>query len=152
MTVRPARAADAAAIAVLSGELGYPASPADVGHRLATLLPDPAQCVRVAEDPAGTVIGWAHAAEQLVLETGPRCELLGLVVSATGRGRGAGRALVAAVEAWAAERRLPIVSLRCNVVRTAAHGFYARLGYGQVKTQLALRKRLGGNGPGGPTA
>ncbi len=103
---------------------------------------DPSQCVRIAADEAGAVVGWAHAAEQLVLESGPRCELLGIVVDASARGAGAGRALVSAVETWAAGRQLPVIVLRCNVLRTEAHAFYGRLGFERAKTQTVLRKRL----------
>lgn len=152
INVRPAVPADAPAIASLSGELGYPGSSSDVAARLALLAADPKQCVRVAQDAGGSVIGWAHAAEQMVLESGSRCELLGLVVASARRRSGAGRALVAAVEEWAEERRLPVVSLRCNEVRTAAHEFYARLGYEHAKTQRAFRKRLPGADAGAPMA
>ena len=116
------------------------------------LTVDTSQCVRVAERDDGSVVGWAHAAEQMVLESGLRCELLGLVVSQSGRGAGVGRALVGAVEEWAAGRSLPVVSLRCNEVRTDAHAFYARLGYEHAKTQRALRKRLDDAHAGEPMA
>jgi len=152
MIIREATPADAAAIASLSRELGYPGSAVSVAGRLAVLAADPAQCVRVAEDAAGAVIGWAHAAGQMVLESGPRCELLGLVVTAAARRSGTGRALVLAIEEWAVERGLPVVSLRCNEIRTEAHAFYARLGYEHAKTQRAFRKRLPGADPGAPMA
>lgn len=152
IAIRGAVGADAPAIASLSGELGYPGSARDIATRLAVLAADPAQCVRVAQDAGGAVIGWAHAAEQIVLESGPRCELLGLVVAATARRSGAGRALVAAIEEWAAERRLPVVSLRCNEIRADAHAFYARLGYEHAKTQRAFRKRLPSADAGAPMA
>jgi len=150
--VRTARLEDASAIAAMSGELGYPASPELVERRLAILLADRTQCVLVAEHGDRGIIGWAHAAEQVVLESGTRCELLGLVITAAERGAGGGRALVSAVEAWAAARDIPVVSLRCNIVRKAAHAFYARLGYEAAKTQLAFRKRLDPSEPAGPMA
>jgi len=98
--------------------------------------------VRVAAGADGTVLGWAHAARQILLESGPRCELLGLVAAAEARGAGVGRALVEAVETWAREAALPLVSLRCNVIRAEAHGFYEHLGYQRRKTQHAFRKPL----------
>lgn len=150
--VRAARPEDAAAIAAMSGELGYPASREQVERRLAILLADRSQCVLVAGHPDRGIIGWAHAAEQVVLESGTRCELLGLVITAAERGGGGGRALVTAVEAWAAARGIPVVSLRCNIVRTASHAFYTQLGYDAAKTQLAFRKRLDPSAPAGPMA
>ena len=58
------------------------------------------------------------------------------------RGRGAGRALVGAVEAWAGARGLPLMTVRSNVVRAESHPFYERLGYVRSKTQHAYRKHL----------
>jgi GNAT superfamily N-acetyltransferase len=133
---------DAEAVARLSGELGYPATAAEIAARVGAFAGDPSQCVRVAAGPDGAVLGWAHAARQVLLESGERCELLGLVTAAEARGSGVGRALVEAVERWARDEGLPLVSLRCNVVRTAAHGFYEHLGYRRAKTQHAFRKAL----------
>jgi len=133
---------DAGDIARLSGALGYPATAAEIAARLESLADDPSQCVRLAEGPDGTVLGWAHAAHQVLLESGARCELLGLVTTPEARGTGVGRALVEAVETWARGAGLPLVSLRCNVVRTATHGFYEHLGYRRAKTQHAFRKAL----------
>jgi GNAT superfamily N-acetyltransferase len=92
--------------------------------------------------PSGAVVGWIHGAEHELIETGRHCEILGLVVDAEHRQVGAGRLLVAAVEAWAADRGLDDVAVRSNVVRTESHPFYERLGYRRVKTQHAYRKRL----------
>jgi GNAT superfamily N-acetyltransferase len=142
IVVRPPTTEDAEAIARLSGELGYPATTAEITARLRLLAGDSSQCIRVAERADGTVIGWAHASRQTLLESGARCELLGLVASRAARGVGVGRALVQAVETWAGDEDLPLVSLRCNVVRTEAHGFYEHLGYRRAKTQHAFRKAL----------
>lgn len=152
ITIRAPRPADAEAIARLSAELGYPATPGAMAARLAILLTDPTQCVRVAEAVDGRVVGWAHAAHQVVLESGDRCELLGLVTASAARGTGIGRLLVETIERWARDRRLPLVSLRCNVTRAAARGFYEHLGYQQVKTQHAFRKSLGGAADARPVA
>lgn len=150
-SVRPAIPHDAAAIAGLSGDLGYPAASGDISTRLALLLPEPGQCVRVGCDPSGRVVGWIHAAEQVVLESGRRCEVLGLVVEPAARGAGVGRMLLTEVERWAVLRGLPVVSLRCNVIRVDSHRFYQRAGYVAAKTQTAFRK-LPGPGPHGPAA
>lgn len=141
-TVRLPTPADAAAIAALSGELGYPADPNDIATRLALLGGDPAQCVRVAVAQGGRIVGFVHAARQVLLESGEKCEVLGLVVGAGARGRGIGRTLLETVEAWARAQRLPLVSLRCNIVREPAHRFYEHLGYRALKTQHAFRKVL----------
>jgi GNAT superfamily N-acetyltransferase len=142
--VRGATVADADRIAELSGVLGYLIEAAALAARLTRLLAREGELVLVAVSANGAVVGWAHAAEQELLESGRRCEILGLVVDAGQRGRGMGRALVAEVEAWAAGREVDIVAVRSNVARTESHPFYERLGYVRAKTQHAYRKRLRG--------
>ena len=141
LAIRPATPTDAAGIASLSGELGYPVAVETLADRLDRVLARVGDVVLVAE-AGGDVVGWIHGSEQEFLESGSRCELLGLVVDARQRGQGVGRRLVAAVEAWAARRGLELVSVRSNVARAESHPFYERLGYARVKTQHAYRKRL----------
>jgi GNAT superfamily N-acetyltransferase len=100
--------------------------------------------VLVAEAAPGQVIGWVHGAEQELLESGRRCEILGLVVDEAHRAQGVGRRLVQAVETWAAARALDRMAVRSNVVRAESHAFYERLGYVRAKTQHAYSKRLDG--------
>jgi ribosomal protein S18 acetylase RimI-like enzyme len=140
--VRPPRPADAPRLASLSAELGYPVAEETMRARLARLVARPTDLVLVAQPAEGAVVGWVHAAEQELLEAERRCEILGLVVDAAHRGRGAGRRLVHAVEEWAASRGLELVTVRSNVSRLESHPFYERLGYVRVKTQHAYRKRL----------
>lgn len=139
--IRLARPEDASALASLSHELGYPATPAQIASRLARILDDPAEVVCVAE-AAGRPIGWVHAADVQTLESGRSAEIRGLVVKEEHRGTGAGRALMERVESWARERGCGRVTLRSNVIRSEAHAFYQRLGYTIVKTQHAFRKDL----------
>ena len=140
--VRRACAADAPRLAALSGELGYPASAEEIAERLARLSGREADVVLVAESATGEVIGWLHGAEQDLLESGRRCEILGLVVGDAVRGQGIGRRLVEAVEGWAVGRGLDRMTVRSNVARTSSHPFYERLGYTRSKTQHAYRKAL----------
>jgi GNAT superfamily N-acetyltransferase len=141
--IRPATPADAGRLAALSSELGYPVTADDMGRRLGDLLARDGDVVLVAEHQPGQVVGWVHGSEQRLLESGRRCELLGLVVDARARGRGLGRRLVTAVEEWARSRGLEQMAVRSNVTRRESHPFYERLGYARVKTQHAYRKRLG---------
>jgi GNAT superfamily N-acetyltransferase len=140
--IRAARQADAPRLAELSGVLGYPASPEVFAVRLERVLAHSAEQVFVAETSPGLIAGWIHAAEQCLLETDPRCEILGLVVDASYRQLGVGRQLIAAAEAWARQRGLDEMSVRSNVLRAESHPFYERLGYTRVKTQHAYRKHL----------
>ena len=141
--IRPATLADAGRLAALSSELGYPVTADEIAGRLGELLARDGDIVLVAEHEPGQVAGWVHGSEQWLLESGRRCELLGLVVDARVRGRGLGRRLVTAVEEWARSRGLEQMAVRSNVTRAESHPFYERLGYARVKTQHAYRKRLG---------
>ncbi|MFI5209030.1 MAG: GNAT family N-acetyltransferase [Gemmatimonadales bacterium] len=143
LIIRRAVPGDASSIALLSGVLGYPVEAPAVAQRLRRLLPRPEDVVLVAEDEPGHLVGWLHGADQELLESGRRCEILGLVVAAECRGRGVGRRLVEAVERWAAERGLAEMTVRSNVVRPESHPFYERLGYSRTKTQHAYRKPVG---------
>ena len=144
MIVRRAITADAPRIAELSGVLGYPAEADAIRARLAHLLEREDQLVLVAAPAGGTAVGWVHAVEQELIESGRRCEIVGLVVDPGHRGQGVGRRLVAEVEAWATGRGLGLIAVRSNVTRTESHPFYERLGYLRTKTQHAYRKHLRG--------
>ena len=149
IVVRLAAAADAARLAELSEILGYPVASASLAARLERLLARVEDAVLVAEAESG-VVGWVHGAEQDLLESGRRCEILGLVVDPAYRSHGVGRGLVTAVEQWAANRGLEQMTVRSNVARAESHPFYQRLGYIRTKTQHAYRKALSGApSPGG---
>ena len=146
MRVRSAVPADAAAVARLSGQLGYPVAVQALTTRLQSLIASEEQAVYVATDATGEVVGWIHGAEQLLVESGTRCEILGLVVDEAVRRGGIGRRLVQAVEQWALARGLPEVSVRSAVSRAESHPFYEQLGYDRVKSQHVYRKRLAAAG------
>jgi GNAT superfamily N-acetyltransferase len=139
--IRTARAEDAAALAPLATQLGYPSTTEDIESRLALVLPDPSQLIAVAE-VSGQVVAWIHAALYLTLESGAAVELRGLVVDEKHRGMGIGRALTERVEEWTRQRGARTVRLRSNIIRDGAHAFYQHLGYSVVKTQHAFRKNL----------
>lgn len=139
--VRRAVAGDATHIAALSGVLGYPVEPRVMAERLGHLMPRDDNAVFVAVE-GDHVVGWIHGAEHALLEVGRLCEILGLVVDASLRRHGAGHALVAAIEAWAGSRGVPLVSVRSNVLRAESHPFYERMGFTRVKTQHSYRKKL----------
>jgi len=139
-TIRSATVADAVRIAELSGILGYPITAKTAAARLEYLLSRSEHLVVVAEITG--VVGWVHASEQYVLESGLQCEIIGLVVAADQRARGIGRGLVGRVERWAAERGLEQLSVRSNITRSESHPFYERLGYVRTKTQHVYRKPI----------
>ena len=142
MTLREARPDDAPELALLAGELGYPATTGELARRLAPLLDDRDHAVFVATGADGRALGWVHAVVRRQLESDDWVEVAGLVVGEPHRGGGAGAELLAAAERWAVARGLALVQLRSNVVRERAHGFYRRLGYEQVKAQYLFRRRV----------
>jgi GNAT superfamily N-acetyltransferase len=139
--IRRAHVEDAAEVARLSGELGYPVSSADVALRLAELLRNERHHILVAAD-GGRLLAWLHVEHRLSLEGGDRAELVGLVVDAQARRRGIGRALVGAAESWGRARGLPSLLVRSNVARERSHPFYESLGYSRSKTQHVYTRKL----------
>ncbi|HVP14557.1 MAG TPA: hypothetical protein VMS88_03370, partial [Terriglobales bacterium] len=76
--VRRMTAADAAAAADLSGQLGYACAPAEMRARIRGLRKAAHTVLLAAESVGGAVIGWAQAEERHLLETGRFAELTGL--------------------------------------------------------------------------
>jgi GNAT superfamily N-acetyltransferase len=139
--VRKALLADAGAIALLSGQLGYPASAKDIAARMKRIVPAAKNAILVAE-VGKKIIGWLHVSVTPLLEVPLRAEVNGLVVDETQRSLGAGASLLAVAEAWAAKKGCQSMSVRSNVIRERAHKFYLRNGYEHYKTQKAFRKNL----------
>ena len=140
-TARRANAADAEAIAELSGQLGYPLSADDVRSRLSLVGTLSTHAIFVAECDGG-VCGWVHAYVQQSIVLGERGEILGLVVAEDMRRRGVGRLLMNEGERWVRDRGLDMIVLRSNLQRPESHAFYPALGYEHFKSQAAYRKRL----------
>jgi GNAT superfamily N-acetyltransferase len=150
MRVRAMTLDDAAAVAELSGQLGYPSTAEMVRRRFGLLQEGPACGLFVAESGAAGVVGWVHVTGTCLLESDPVAEIGGLVVDAGRRRQGAGRALVAAAEDWARRHGYLTLSVRTNVKRVEAPRFYERLGFALVKSQFRFAKRLGSGGGSGP--
>ena len=144
ISVRAATPADAEAVAELAGQLGYPATPEQIAHRLGLLDERAGNAVFVAETEAGEerVVGWVHVQGSYSLASDPSARVAGLVVDERLRGQGIGRALLEATEHWAAEQGFDEVRLRSNVIRERAHAFYERQGYERVKSSYLFRKAL----------
>jgi len=142
LKIRLAKVGDAARLAELSGQLGYPATPAETRKRMRGIRPVAQHALFVAETKADGVIGWLHVSRQPLLESDLRAEVNGLVVAEGHRSLGAGAQLLAAAEDWARKHGCKGMSVRSNVIRERAHQFYVRNGYEHYKTQKSFRKPL----------
>jgi len=131
---------DAAAVAALSGQLGYPASAQQIEERFRGLSREPDSTVFVAELDDGRLAGWLHVLARRFLELDRYTEIAGLVVDAGARRSGVGKALITAAETWARERGCSTVRVRSNMRRVEAKPFYERMGYRVVKTQYVFEK------------
>jgi GNAT superfamily N-acetyltransferase len=140
--IRRACPSDALRLAELSGQLGYPTSTKQMAARLKQALRNKDGACFVAESREHGIVGWAHVSVTPLLEVDRRAELNGLVVHEQIRSRGVGAQLLAAAEKWAKRMRCTGMSVRSNVLRERAHGFYLRQGYEHYKTQKAFRKVL----------
>lgn len=140
--IRPFQHTDIAAVANLSGQLGYPSSNQALADRAAELLASPSDAVFVATDAGDQVVGWVHIARRVLMESGPFAEIVGLVVDEARRGQGIGRELVAHAEQWARDAGLFQVRVRSNIIRQQARRFYERQGYDVIKQQAVFKKTL----------
>jgi len=140
--IRRAAPSDAAEIARLSGELGYPLSIDEMRASLGRLLADARHFVAVADEGSDRLLGWMHVEHRTSIQSADRGELIGLVVDGDARRRGTGRALVDAAERWARSQGLTTLTVRSNVMRELSHPFYEALGYVREKTQHLYRKRF----------
>jgi GNAT superfamily N-acetyltransferase len=140
--IRPLRQEDAAQLAPLCEQLGYPATPEQVERRLALALRTSRHGLLGAVADDESLLGWIHVDASELLVWDPYAEICSLVVDARVRSQGIGRALVAAAESWALAQGFTIVRVRSNVIRLAAHRFYEQLGYERVKTQHTFAKSL----------
>jgi GNAT superfamily N-acetyltransferase len=142
LKIRRARRTDAARIAELSAELGYPATAQQIESRMLQLSPRAKHALFVAQGPGPGLVGWIHVSVTNLVESDLRAEVNGLIVAETHRSLGAGAKLLKAAEKWARACGCSAVNVRSNVIRDRAHKFYERQGYEHYKTQKAFRKPL----------
>jgi GNAT superfamily N-acetyltransferase len=143
LRIRKAQQGDAARLAQLSDQLGYPTTKNEMAKRLSLVLREKkGACFVVVQHQSGEVLGWIHVSATPLLEVAARTEINGLVVDENTRSQGAGRLLLEAAERWARKSGAKSMSVRSNVIRERAHGFYEKNGYEHYKTQKSFRKQL----------
>lgn len=140
ISLRPARPTDAAAIAALFTDEGYPAGPSDIATRLEHFSTPQSRVIMAEHDEA--ILGF------IAIHAMPRFEhddwivrILALVVDAGARERGVGRALMGEAERIALEMGAAFVELTAGHHRPEARHLYESLGYDPTVTGY-LRKKL----------
>lgn len=139
--LRAAQRRDAAFVAALLGELGYPTSAAQAAERLERIEADPSTWVIVAEVESELAGFGALHVQNLVERDDPGCEIAGLVVGERFRRRGIGDLLMQALEDEARRRGGKVMVLNTAHSRADAHAFYEALGYEHTGRRYA--KALG---------
>ncbi len=136
ITIRPAVADDAPALALMLGQLGYPTDAREIPVRLERMRERPGTTVFVAESngqPVGVVT--VHLFPSLHTSE-PVAWLTALVVDESTRGTGVGSALVKRAEEWAQGHGAKRLSLTSHLRRADAHEFYKRRKYEHTGVRL----------------
>jgi GNAT superfamily N-acetyltransferase len=130
VSVRGVQLDDAAEVAALLVELGYPGNrEADVRRRLEVWATGASGAVLVAERD-GRVVGTVAVTAIPYLEREGRWgRIVALVIAEELRGRGIGRRLVEAAEEVAADLGCVAMEVTSARARTGSHPFYRSLGY-----------------------
>lgn len=127
--IRTATPTDAAGMARLLEQLGYPSALERIERRLLRLIADDASQVFVAEAETWLVgLAALHITPLLELDQ-PVGQLIALAVDDVRRRQGIGRALVEAVECEAHARGCYALILNSGGGRNDAHAFYRALGF-----------------------
>ena len=130
--IRPVVATDAAALAPLMGELGYPSTAEEIRERLTRNAQQQESEAWVAVHDGATVGFDAGLMVWSYVSNGASAQLTSLVVASGARGMGVGRQLVALFEEWARDRGATRVVVTSALHRDDAHAFYPAIGYAET--------------------
>jgi GNAT superfamily N-acetyltransferase len=126
--------------ALFSIEADFRPDPDRQRRGLARLLTEPARAAVLVAERRGAVVGMVTA--QLVVSTsegGASAWVEDLVVAEAERGRGIGRRLLDAIEAWARAEGATRLQLLADRENATALAFYARLGWRSTRL-IGLRR------------
>lgn len=137
-TIRPAAAGDAAGLARLLTVLGHATDPADVAARWPRWAAAGNSALVAVAAGAPDLLGMATLHRMDVLHRPhPVGRITALVVDPSARGRGIGRALVAASEAEHRRLGCGLLEITSHVRLADAHAFYEHLGYQRTSLRFA---------------
>ena len=129
LRVRPAEEADAAPVAVLVTQLGYPSDASQVLARMRRVQDDAGIRMFVAESDAGVIGMIGVMAFPAFHRDGLHGYITALAVEEAVRGGGVGAALLKTAETWFAGLGIGKVTLTTAAHREHAHRFYEKHGY-----------------------
>lgn len=139
--LREAKPQDAAGVAALLGELGYPCSRDEAAARIAAIADDDTQVLIIA-DHHGEIGGLVSLDFMFYLPLGREtCRITALVVGEAHRNAGLGRELLRETEAYARRRGCARIEVTSAEHRDGAHRFYRACGYADAS--LRFVRRLG---------
>lgn len=139
--VRALARSDMEAVMPLMIQLGYELNIDDLLHRFDQIAATQGHILLGAERE-GILAGFCHVYARPAIEKPPEAIVQALVVDATERKNGIGRALMEAVETFARENGYASVALYSQETRKDAHAFYTSLDYERVTSAALLRKYL----------
>ena len=113
---------DAADMALLNTQLGYPSTTSVLTENLEKVLSLTNNIVFVAEFNQ-RVIGWINIRLVSTIETGTYCEIFGLIVDEARRNKGIGKVLIDKAKKWAKNTGVTKLRVRTNVKRQGLTGF-----------------------------
>ncbi|QJE96673.1 GNAT family N-acetyltransferase [Luteolibacter luteus] len=136
--LRPYQKGDAADLAGLLSELGYPTEAEAVRARMALLSADH---FTIVADCGGQVAGFIGLVKIQAYETpAPLGYILALSVGGTYQRQGLGKALVAAAEEYFRSQGITDIRVSSGLQREEAHLFYEAMGY--QKTGYRFRRSI----------
>jgi ribosomal protein S18 acetylase RimI-like enzyme len=133
LTVRPARPADAAAIAELVSGLGFAASGAEIAAR----LPGLRQAPPLVADRGGVIGILTWHVTPVLHRPRPVGRITMMAVAKDERRRGVGRALVEEVSSRLRAKGCGLIEVTSNVDLSGAHSFYRKLGFERTSYRFA---------------
>jgi N-acetylglutamate synthase-like GNAT family acetyltransferase len=132
---------DAAKLADLINQLGYPCTKDTMEERIKSLVPG-ISSVCVAEIK-GTIIGYAALDITHPFHLNNKiARLTSLIVDSPYRGKGIGKLLMTHTENIARNNQCEYIELTSGVQRTDAHRFYTALGYLEFNDKTRLMSKL----------
>jgi len=141
ISIREANFEDAAAITLLSEQLGYSPSVLQTQTNITAIKGAEDNVIYVAVVDH-KVVGWIHIFTTIRLESGMWAEIGGLIVDKEHRGLGIGKMLVDKSKDWCRLKNITMLKVRCNTKRQEAHLFYENIGFAELKQQKVFEIKI----------